>query len=105
MNAMKVSFVTSSVSRDAGGLFFAMTSLARSLDALGLGIDVHGVNDSNTREDAAKWAPVPVFAHPIRGPKALAYAPELSHALAASDRDLLHTHGLWQWPSAAGNKR
>ena len=98
---MKTAFVTSSISRDAGGLFFAMTSLARSLDAMEIKLAVHGIHDGHSQEDAGKWTPVPVHTYPVRGPRALAYAPELADALAGGNFDLVHTHGIWQWPSAA----
>ena len=35
------------------------------------------------------------------GPRAFGYAPELSRALDAARLDLVHTHGLWMYPSVA----
>jgi poly(glycerol-phosphate) alpha-glucosyltransferase len=37
----------------------------------------------------------------MQGPRALGYAPALAGALAHSGIDLLHTHGLWMYPSRA----
>jgi len=98
---MKSAFVTSSISRDAGGLFFAMTSLAKGLHDLGVEISTQGVSDIHTSTDAPAWGPVPSSAHPRSGPVALARAPRLGSALVAGGFDLLHTHGIWQWPSSA----
>jgi len=98
---MKSAFVTASISRDAGGLFFAMTSLARNLHQAGVDICTHGVIDGHTEADAGAWKPVPCMAHPRQGPAAIAYAPGLFRGLLAGAHELAHTHGIWQWPSAA----
>jgi poly(glycerol-phosphate) alpha-glucosyltransferase len=98
---MRSAFVTSSVSRDAGGLFFAMTSMAKCLHQAGVDLSVHGIQDSHSLQDAHAWDTVPCFAHARRGPAAIAYAPHLGSALAAGEFDLMHTHGIWQAPSAA----
>lgn len=98
---MKSAFVTSSVSRNAGGLFFAMTRLAGSLSSLDYNTIVHGVSDAYSLDDNSAWHPVECHAHPRRGPAALAISPALDKALIQGDFDIVHTHGLWQWPSAA----
>lgn len=99
--SMRTAFVTSSVSRDAGGLFFAMTSLAKGLHQAGLDLCVHGVQDSHSLQDRRDWDPVPCIAHARLGPAAIAYAPQLAKSISADHFDLLHTHGIWQAPSAA----
>lgn len=38
------------------------------------------------------------------GPKALAHSPELDGVLADAQLDLLHLHGIWQFPSHAAGK-
>lgn len=47
---MRSVFFTSSISRDAGWLFFSMTSLGRSQHGLGVDIMVHGVQDTHCLE-------------------------------------------------------
>jgi poly(glycerol-phosphate) alpha-glucosyltransferase len=98
---MRAAFVTSSISRDAGGLFFAMSSLAKGLHHLGLNLETHGLRDRHSADDEPVWLPVPCDAHLRSGPSSLGYSPALSKALSGGDFDILHSHGLWQWPSAA----
>jgi glycosyltransferase involved in cell wall biosynthesis len=99
---MNHAFVTSSVSRQAGGLFFSVRSLATALDALDtFQVSIHGMEDSNTAEDLEVWAKLQPVIHSVRGPRALGWSPGMSKALVSNDFDLLHTQGIWQWPSAA----
>lgn len=98
---MKPAFVTSSISRDAGGLFFAMTNLAKNLHAAGLQPEIYGLTDKHSAQDKEAWYPLPCHEFPVKGPVALGYSPELASALLENHHDLLHTHGIWQWPSAA----
>lgn len=94
--------MTSSVSRQGGGIFFAMRSLGKALVAsAGVEVEVHGVVDGGWAGDAESWKPVRCEGHEGRGPGGLAYAPGMGGALLAGGYDLLHTHGIWQWPSAA----
>jgi len=64
-------------------------------------VDVHGVADDGWADDATSWEPLRCRAHSRMGPAAMALAPEMGAALRAERYDLLHTHGIWQWPSAA----
>jgi len=99
---MKASFVTASVSRDAGGLYYSVRNLAWHLaDKPGVVLDVHGLDDLHAQLDEASWDPVRPTIHRRRGLSALGYAPTMADALIHGGYDLLHTHGIWQWPSAA----
>ena len=99
---MKVSFVTASVSRDAGGLYYSVRNLAWNLahrpDLL---LEIHGLDDRHAQDDEATWAPIRPTIHRRRGLSVLGYAPTMGDALIHGGFDLLHTHGIWQWPSAA----
>ena len=99
---MKVSFVTASVSRDAGGLYYSVRNLAWNLahrpDLL---LEIHGLDDRHAQDDEATWAPIRPTIHRRRGLSVLGYAPTMGEALIHGGYDLLHTHGIWQWPSAA----
>lgn len=101
---LKVGTVTSSLSRNAGGLFHSVRSLSATLSALPrVEVKTHGIEDSYAAEDVNVWSPLQLGLHPRRGPfaKSLAQAPGLYPALLEGNYDLLHTHGIWQWPSIA----
>lgn len=100
---MRIGFVTASISRNGGGIFFSARSMAQHLNcpATGNTVEVQGLRDEFSSADAASWNPVRVYAHPTIGMKAIGYSPELLKGLEAGNYDLLHTHGIWQWPSAA----
>ncbi len=98
---MKVGLLTTSLSRNAGGLYDATRMLARGLQNSGCAMKVFGLHDANTERDSAGWAGLNVKAAAIRGPSAFGYAPTLGGSLNGSGIDLLHTHGLWMYPSHA----
>lgn len=97
---MHTTIVTASLSREAGGLHFAVSRLARGLCDQGLKISVHGLRDRFSEEDLSAWQPATCALHQHKGPRALGYSPSLNMALAADSPDLIHTHGIWQWPSS-----
>ena len=102
MPEMKIGVVTATVSRKAGGLFFSVRRLSESISGIpGVGVEVHGVEDAETAGDLGAWRLLRPVVHRRARPAGLAYAPELGGALLGGGYDLLHTHGIWQWPSAA----
>jgi glycosyltransferase involved in cell wall biosynthesis len=96
---MKAAFIMHSVSRNAGGLFEACRRLAHTLQAGGDKVVVFGVDDERSQEDAAAWAPVRLSISMPRLLRSLGYAPGLAPSLADFAPDILHTHGLWNYPS------
>ncbi len=100
---MKTTFITGSVSRKAGGVFDGVRGLVRSLHTGG-GLDVRvlGIKDEHTGEDIASWCPILPLVFPARRPRSFGYSPDMVRALSDLDPDLLHTHGLWMYPSLAG---
>jgi poly(glycerol-phosphate) alpha-glucosyltransferase len=98
---MKVAFVTSSVSRRAGGLFFSVRRLTQTLAASGQAqVEVLGIEDDATRKDLPEWGETAPRVLRCRGPAAFGYAPGMAPALAGYGGDLVHTQGLWMYPSA-----
>jgi len=57
------------------------------------------VQDEFTEEDISQWRPLQVQALPVRGPRSLGFSSGLKAALVQGQYDLLHVHGLWQYPS------
>jgi len=106
MSEMKLIHVTSSVSRMAGGLFDCVRLLSLELlRASGdLRQEVLGLEDVKTPLDLPRWDPVCVQALQVLGPKSIGFAPQMFPALCKGMPDLVHLHGLWQYPSAATNR-
>jgi glycosyltransferase involved in cell wall biosynthesis len=101
---ISVGVLTASVSRRAGGLFWALPPLVQGLERDGCAVRVFSVADAATNEDAAHWVDTRLDLHSRLGPRAFAYAPRLGRALDAAGLDLVHTHGLWMYPSVAASR-
>lgn len=107
---MKVTHLSGSLTRNAGGIFEIELALARHLQALGVHNEALGLDDEWWAEDQARWAPVPARVFPVRGPRAFGYAAGLGEALHSSGCDLAHLHSMWMYPSVvvsswSGGKR
>lgn len=99
---MNIAYVLSSVSRANGGISESVRRLAQSIEGrAGIRAAVFGLADVFTAEDAPLWNPVPVQCFPICGPRAIGCSSALNRALAQADPDVLHTAGLWMYPSVA----
>ncbi len=98
---MKIGYLTSSVSRSAGGLYDAMRFLALAMHGQYADIHVFGLNDKNTEDDLPGWDDLSVDVFKIKGPAFFGFAPKLYDALLTSQLDVIHSHGLWTYPSVA----
>ena len=95
-------YLTSPVSRAAGGLFDAVRNLALEIeDGNRYSPSVMGLNEPYFERDRPLWGKVEIQAFRVRGPRAFGYAPDLSWALHLKDPALIHIHGLWTYPSVA----
>jgi glycosyltransferase involved in cell wall biosynthesis len=99
--------VLSGISRESGGLFYAVSSLCKAL-AQGneMSVRVLGAKKTSTASDLAFWKPVPVQAYKAYGP--LQSSVVLRRWLADAEPDLVHRHGIWtdpQWAALQWQKR
>lgn len=103
VHLLRIGLLSAWASRLGGGVYEAVRQ-----HALGLGRDgrvdirVFALADVHTAADSRSWGPVQMKALPQRGPRAFGYAPDLLRTLLDADLDLLHLHGIWMYPSAAG---
>ena len=72
-------------------------------DLHGVKVKVFTLTDQYTAIDLSLWHPLTVKSFPVRGLKAFGYSPALRKNLLEGDDDILHTHGIWQYPSIAVN--
>ncbi len=100
---MKVGFLVSSVSREAGGLFQSVRGLAKAVMSEQATVSVSGISDASSAIDSLKWQPLSVqtFQPQFR---AWGYSNQLVPALLAADLDLLSVHGLWKYCSVASRR-
>src|SRR6266568_4949833 len=90
-----------SVSRNAGGLHESVRRLVQSVGEAGVGVRVLTVEDEFTDADLAVWNPVKVDVFPHTWPAAFGYSPGFLRVLREHQPDLIHTHGIWMYPSIA----
>jgi glycosyltransferase involved in cell wall biosynthesis len=102
-NHMKVGFLVSSVSREAGGLFESVRGLAKAVMSTNASGRVFGISDTKSAVDLPEWRPLSVRTFRPRF-RAWGYSSELVPALLVADLDILSTHGLWKYCSVASRQ-
>lgn len=103
---MEVIIVTHSLSRQAGGLLGAVSSLTRAVVRQGADARVLGLSDADTSRDLAAWRPVIPESFDCRGPAGWGLAPGLNAALrtlSPGDK-VIHLHGLWKFTSWSASR-
>ena len=98
---MKVGILTASISRQSGGLYWAIRPLAIGIKNSGYEVKVFSISDRYSDYDLAQWKGIDVSLQVHWGPQALGYAPGLVQALNDAELNLIHTHGVWMYPSVA----
>lgn len=99
---MKTASVIASLSRKAGGLFESVRRLHQCLAEIpGMAVSVLGTQDEFTSVDLAAWSPVTVYQFGVLGATEFGYAPALCRKLLELGSDIIHTQGIWQYPSVA----
>jgi poly(glycerol-phosphate) alpha-glucosyltransferase len=100
---VRIGFVTPFLSRSGGGVFSSVQRLAQVL-AAGHEVRVFGLDAHAESEDLASWKPILIDAFPARGPRTFGYSPELGAAVREAPLDVVHSHGLWMYPSVAAHR-
>jgi glycosyltransferase involved in cell wall biosynthesis len=98
---LSIGIVTPALSRSGGGIFPIVRAHAQGLQAMrDTRVVVYGIRDAFAEQDIASLSPVVPIAYRPAMPR-LGYAPRLGKDLLRSDHDVVHQHGLWQYPSIA----
>ena len=100
---MKVGFLVSSVSREAGGLFQSVRGLARAIACTNASVRVFGIRDEQSAVDLQEWRPLSVATFRPRL-RAWGYSNQLVPAMLDADLDILSIHGLWKYCSVASHR-
>ena len=100
---MKIGFLVSSVSREAGGLFQSVRGLAKAVASTNANVRVFGMSNEQSAVDLQEWQPLSVqtFRPQLR---AWGYSSELVPAIIGADFDILSVHGLWKYCSVGSQR-
>jgi glycosyltransferase involved in cell wall biosynthesis len=103
LSKMRIAHVTSGLDRFAAGVGAVVASLSAEQFALGHDVRVLGLDSAEwSRADHALWTGAPAEAFTIAaGPAAFGFAPKLARRLSDFAPDIVHLHGLWQYPTLA----
>jgi len=95
---MKLVHVTSSLVRKSAGVREVVLGLARQQIKQGVNVAVLGLDHPDWAAEAGDWAGIQTQVVPVKGLRALGYAPRMASALHALNPDIVHLHGLWMHP-------
>jgi glycosyltransferase involved in cell wall biosynthesis len=99
---LKITVATASISRLAGGTFTSIRRLHQSINDLKKAqITVFGLQDEFSEQDSALWHPLSLKTFPKLVEHQFGYSPCLRRAILNSESDIVHTHGIWMYPSVA----
>jgi glycosyltransferase involved in cell wall biosynthesis len=102
---IRVGLILSSLSRRAGGIFEASRSLAIGLNKIkNSEISIFGLEDVFSEIDLPSWGVLPTFLLPTIGFKSFGFSPSFYGKLKATNVDIIHSHGLWMYPSIVVTK-
>src|SRR5262245_12508736 len=100
---MRVGFLVSSVSRQAGGLFQSVRGLAKAVASANDEVRVFGIRDEQSAVDLPEWRPLSVQAFRPRL-RAWGYSNQLVPAMLDAGLDILSVHGLWKYCSVGSQR-
>lgn len=97
---MRIALLTGDLSRKGAGVREVVEGLSVGLSGLGHTVEVFGLETSEwINGDELVWNGTQAHACLVRGPASLGYAPDMFARLRAFDPDVVHVHGIWQYPS------
>lgn len=98
---LSIAIVTPTLSRSGGGIFPIVRAHAKGLALLpDTKVTVYGLRDAHAAQDVESMLPLVPRAYDPSIPR-FGYAPQLATDLMRGDQDIVHQHGLWQYPSIA----
>lgn len=101
---MKVVFLTADNSRSAGGLFYTITSVTKSLLDKGIDVSVIGRNDKYSQQDIPMYGTVPIITYNrVKLPifETLGYSTDINYIIDTQHPQIIHQQGIWMYHSCA----
>lgn len=96
---MNLRYLSSSLSRNAGGIFEIILALAQELQNAGHRVVASGLVDDHWEVDKPRWKPVETDPHRHVGPGTFGFSRSLRDSILNQKDDLLHLHTMWMHPS------
>lgn len=98
---IRIMSLSPSLSHAAGGVYGVQKSLAIHCQSLGVKVIAAGIEDSRWSIDNHEWENIDANVFPCVFPKFYRRSPGLAKFIdeSAPSIDLVHLHGLWQYPS------
>jgi len=90
---------TTSLTRNAGGLYESVRCLVKALQNYKVNVSIFGNLDEHSEADLEAWKPVQIRAYSPQFSKQFGYSKNFAKDLEQIKPDLIHTHGLWTYPS------
>jgi glycosyltransferase involved in cell wall biosynthesis len=103
LNSIRVGFLVSSISRLGGGVSEAVVKMATGLRPFGILPVIFIARDKFTDQARQRMPGIEVVAHDTLGLPIFNYIPKLLPEILSRDIDILHLHGIWQYPSVVGS--
>jgi poly(glycerol-phosphate) alpha-glucosyltransferase len=100
---MRVGFLVSSISREAGGVFQSVRGLAKAVTSGNTSVRVFGIRDEQSAVDLQEWRPLSVQTFRPRV-RAWGFSNQLVPAMLNADLDILSVHGLWKYCSVGSQR-
>jgi len=99
---MTIGMLTAAPARNDGAVFPALYELAKALELIEpIKLKLFGIEDESALEDPVARQGLQVCAERVVGPRHFGYSPSLTDRLFSGGLDLVHTHGVWMYPSVA----
>ncbi len=100
---MNLGVICASIAAGGGGVSVAMREMCRATGVAEPNTKIHvlSVEHPIGDEEIAEWKPATINLYRSFGPVAISYTPGIFRGLIELDIDLVHLHGLWQYPSYA----
>jgi poly(glycerol-phosphate) alpha-glucosyltransferase len=104
MNNTKVDFVTCSISRSSGGMFYSINSLARALIERKCRLNVYSSNANHSSLDENFWDGANLFLFDEFFKTSFSYLKGIRKSIGDSNSSILHVHGLWKYTSCISSE-
>ncbi len=97
---MKIALITGDLSRKGAGVKEVVEGLSSALLDLGEEVEVFGLaTDAWRAGDDGAWAGARAHGCRVVGSSTLGFAPKMLAELEQFDPDIVHLHGIWQFPT------
>lgn len=97
---MKVCFLTTDVTRSAGGLYFSVRALAQNLSReANVNIEVWSLKPTSNHHDTKEWSPIKLRLFPVNFIKSYGFSSKMIYHFITAKFDIIHLHGLWSMPT------